>query len=181
MENLKIILKKSGWVSMLESILFAILGIILVCRPEGTVKMITGIIGTIFIVIGFLKIINYFSSNGINDFFNYDLIYGLTSIVIGFVAMFYLNIIASIFRIIIGIWIVYTSFVRINASIQIKRVGSGAWIYSLILALIMFSCGLYVIINSNAIIVSIGIIMIVYAVIDIIENIIFMKNVNEIL
>ena len=181
MENIKIILKKSGWVSILESIVFAILGIILVCRPEGTVKMITGLLGAIFIVIGIFKIINYFSSRGINNFFNYNLIYGLTSIVIGFVAMFYMNIIASIFRIIIGIWIVYTSFVRINASIQIKRVGSGAWIYSLILALIMFSCGLYVIINSNAIIVSIGIIMIVYAVIDIIENIIFMKNVNEIL
>lgn len=181
MENLKRILKKSGWVSTLESMLFAILGIILVCRPEGTVKIITGLIGTIFIVIGILKIINYFSSKGINDFFNYDLIYGLTTIVIGFVAMFYLNIIASIFRIIIGIWIVYTSFVRINASIQIKRVGSGAWLYSLILALIMFACGVYVIINSKAIIVSIGIIMIVYAVIDIIEHIIFMKNVDKIL
>ena len=181
MENLKRILKKSGWVSTLESMLFAILGIILVCRPEGTVKIITGLIGTIFIVIGILKIINYFSSKGINDFFNYDLVYGLTSIVIGFVAIFYLNIIASIFRIIIGIWIVYTSFVRINASIQIKRVGSEVWLYSLILALIMFACGVYVIINSNAIIVSIGIIMIVYAVIDIIEHIIFMKNVDKIL
>ena len=181
MGNLKIILKKSGWASILESIIFAILGIILVCKPEGTVKMITGLIGTIFIVIGLLKIINYFSSKGINDFFNYDLIYGLTSIVIGFVAMFYLNVIASIFRIIIGIWIIYTSFVRMNASIQIKRVRSEAWIYSFILALIMFACGLYIIINSNAIIVSIGIIMLVYAVIDIIENIIFMKNIKDIL
>lgn len=181
MENIKIILKKSGWVSILESIVFAILGIILVCRPEGTVKMITGLLGAIFIVIGIFKIINYFSSRGINNFFNYNLIYGLTSIVIGFVAMFYMNIIASIFRIIIGIWIIYTSFVSINASIQIKRFGSEAWLYSIILALIMFACGLYVIINSNAIIVSIGIIMIVYAVIDIIEHIIFMKNVDEIL
>lgn len=179
MESLKIILKKNSWASILESLVFAILGIILVCRPEGTVKMITGVLGTIFIVIGILKIINYFSSKGVNDFFNYDLIYGLTSIVIGFIAMFYMNIIGSIFRITIGIWIIYTSFVRINASIQIKRVGSEVWIYSLILALIMFSCGLYVVINSNAIIVSIGIIMIVYAVIDIIENIIFMKNVDE--
>lgn len=179
MESLKIILKKNSWASILESLVFAILGIILVCRPEGTVKLITGVLGTIFIVIGILKIINYFSSKGVNDFFNYDLIYGLTSIVIGFIAMFYMNIIGSIFRITIGIWIIYTSFVRINASIQIKRVGSEVWIYSLILALIMFSCGLYVVINSNAIIVSIGIIMIVYAVIDIIENIIFMKNVDE--
>lgn len=179
MENLKIILKKYSWASILESMMFAILGIILVCRPEGTVKMITGVLVTIFIVKGILKIINYFSSKGINDFFNYDLIYGLTSIFIGFVVMFYMNIIGSIFRIIIGIWIIYTSFVRINASIQIKRFGSEAWIYSFILALIMFACGLYVVINSNAIIVSIGIIMIVYTVIDIIENIIFMKNVDK--
>ena len=179
MENLKIILKKYSWISILESMMFAILGIILVCRPEGTVKMITGILGTIFIVKGILKIINYFSSKRINDFFNYDLIYGLTSIFIGFVVMFYMDIIGSIFRIIIGIWIIYTSFVRINESIQIKRFGSEAWIYSIILALIMFACGLYVIINSNAIIVSIGIIMIVYTVIDIIENIIFMKNVDK--
>ena len=54
MENFKIILKKRGWVSTLESMLIAILGIILVCRPEGTIKMITGLIGTIFIVIGIL-------------------------------------------------------------------------------------------------------------------------------
>lgn len=179
MSSLKSILKKSGWTSILESIVFAILGIILVCKPEGTVKMITLILGTVFIVTGICKIINYFSSKGINDLFNYDLIYGLTSIVIGIIAMVYMNIIGSIFRIIIGIWIIYTAFVRINASLQIKRLGSKAWGYSLILALIMFVCGLYIVINSHAIIVSIGIIMIVYAVIDIIENIIFMKNVNE--
>lgn len=181
MESLKKILKKTGWVSILESIIFAILGIILVCRPEGTVKLITTILGTIFIVTGIYKIIVYFASKGTNDFFNYDLIYGLTSIVIGIVAMTYMEVIGSIFRIIIGIWIIYTSFVRINSAIQIKRIGSNAWIYGLILAIIMFACGLYTIINKGAIIVTIGSIMIVYAVIDIIENIIFIKNVNEVL
>jgi len=181
MENLKMILKKSGMASIVESLIFAILGVILVCKPEGTVKMITWVLGTVFIVIGIAKIINYFRVKGNNDFFNYELVYGLTSIVIGFVAMFYMNIIGSIFRIIIGIWILYTSFVRINFAIQIRKMGSGVWFCSFILALIMFICGLYTIINSNAIIVSIGIIMIVYSVIDIIENLIFMKNIKEIL
>ena len=46
--------------------------------------------------------------------------------------------------------------------------------------IIMFICGLYVILNSGAIIVTIGTIMIVYSVIDIIEDVIFMKNVKEI-
>ena len=181
MEYMKMMLKKTGWVSILESIIFAILGIILVCRPEGTIKMITWILGTIFIVIGISKIITYFKSKGKNDFFNYDLVYGLMAIVIGIIAMVYMNIIGTIFRIIIGVWIIYTSFVRINSSIQIKRLGSKVWVYGLILAILMFICGLYVIVNSGAIVVTIGTIMIIYSVIDIIENIIFMKNIKEIL
>jgi len=181
MEYMKKILKKTGWVSILESIIFAILGIILVYRPVGTVKMITWILGTIFIVIGIFKIITYFISKGKNDFFNYDLVYGLMAIVIGIIAMVYMNIIGTIFRIIIGVWIIYTSFVRINSAIQIKRLGSKAWVYGLILAIVMFMCGLYVIANSGAIVVTIGTIMIIYSVIDIIENIIFMKNIKEIL
>lgn len=181
MKYLKEVLKKTGWMSILESVIFTILGIILVCKPEGTVKIISGILGVTFIIIGIYKIINYFMTREKNDFFNYELIYGLTAIVIGIVIMAYMDIIGSIFRIVIGIWIIYTSFVRINSTIQIKKIGNGAWIYSLILSIIMFICGLYVLINSNAIIVTIGAIMIVYSVIDIIENIIFMKNVKELL
>lgn len=181
MEYLRKLLKKSGWISIIESIIFAILGIVLVCKPEGTVKAITYILGTVFILIGIFKIINYFIDRGNDDFYNFDLIYGLTAIVIGIVTMAYMNVIGSIFRIIIGVWIIYTSFVRINTSLQIKRIGSTLWGWSLALAIIMFVCGLYVVINPGTIIVTIGIIMIIYSVIDIIENIIFMKNVNEIL
>ena len=181
MENLKSLFKKTGCVSILESLIFAILGIVLVCKPEGTVKFISGVLGAVFILVGIYKIINYFVTKGENDFFNYDLIYGLTAIVIGIVAMAYMNIIASVFRIIIGVWIIYTSFVRINLAIQIKKIGSKSWIFGLILAILMLIGGLYVIIDANAIIVTIGIIMIVYSVMDIIENIIFMRNINKIL
>lgn len=181
MEYLKEVLKKTGRASIAESIIFAILGVILVCKPVGTVKLITCILGTIFIVIGISKIINYFMAKGSDDFFNFDLIYGLTAIVIGIVTMAYINIIGSVFRIIIGVWIIYTSFVRINTSLQIRKVSGRIWIWSLVLAIIMFLCGLYIVITPGTIVVTIGAIMISYAVIDIIENIIFMKNVNKML
>lgn len=181
MEYLKEILKKSGRASIIESIIFAILGIILVNNPVGTVKVITGILGTIFIVIGIIKIINYFISKGNSDFYNFDLIYGLTAIVIGIVAMAYMNIIGSVFRIIIGVWIIYTSFVSINTSLQLRKIGGTTWIWSLVLAVIMFACGLYTVINPGTIVATIGAIMIIYSVLDIIENVIFMKNVNKIL
>lgn len=181
MEYLKEVLKKSGRASIIESIIFAILGIILVCKPEGTVKVITGVLGTIFIIIGIYKIIRYFISKGNNDFYNFELIYGLTAIVIGIVAMAYMNIIGSVLRIIIGVWIIYTSFVSINTSFQIRKIGGTTWIWSLVLAFIMFACGLYTVITPGTIVVTIGVIMIIYSVLDIIESIIFMKNVNKIL
>lgn len=183
MEYLKKFLKKTGWISILESIIFAILGIILVCKPEGTVKTITGTLGTIFILIGIYKIINYFVTKKDNDFYNFDLVYGLTAIVIGIVTIVYMNIIGSIFRIVIGVWIIYTSFVRMSTALQIKKISNitKVWIIGLILAIIMFICGLYILINPGTIIVTIGIIMIAYSIIDLAENIIFMKNVNKML
>ena len=95
--------------------------------------------------------------------------------------MSYMDIIGSIFRIIVGVWIIYTSFVRVNEAIQLRRLNTKIWIFSLILAVCMFICGLYTIISANAIIVTIGAIMIAYSVLDIIENVIFMKNVDKVL
>lgn len=40
MEYLEKVLKKTGMSSLISSIIFAILGIILIARPEGTIKVI---------------------------------------------------------------------------------------------------------------------------------------------
>lgn len=176
MEYIKEFLKKSSWTSIVESIIFAILGIILIYKPNETVSVISYILGAIFIIAGIYKIINYMQTRGQKDLYNYNLIYGIMAIVIGIVAIVYSSTIGTIFRIIIGIWIIYTAIIRISASIKLKAINSNIWIYSLILSIAMFICGLYIILNSGAIIVTIGVIMIIYSIIDIIENIILIKN-----
>lgn len=179
MEFIKRILKKNGAISILESIIFAIFGLILIWKPVGTVKVISYILGIILIVMGIAKIFSYFSEKGKYDFYNNDLIYGLMACVLGIVIIVCSNTIGSIFRIAIGIWIIYSSFTRMNLAIKLKTVNSKIWIYSLILAIVMFICGLYVTLNSGAVIVTIGVMMVVYSVIDIVENVIFMKNIKE--
>lgn len=180
MEYLEKIFKKTGWISIVESLIFAMLGLILVLNPEGTVNTISSILGIIFIVIGIYKIINYFLAKGKYDFYNYDLIYGLMAIVIGIITMKFSSTIISIFRIMIGIWIIYSSIIRINLSIKLKAIDVSVWVYSLILAILMFICGLYIIMNSGVVIVTIGVAMIIAAIMDIVEDIIFIKNVKEI-
>lgn len=102
------------------------------------------------------------------------------AVVIGIITIAYSETIGTIFRVIIGIWIIYSSLIRINLAMKLKAMDVNAWSYSLLLAVIMFICGLFIAMNSGSVIVTIGIMMIVYSVIDIIEDVIFMKNVKEI-
>lgn len=180
MESIEKIFKKTGWLSILTSIVFAVIGCILIWKPVETVKVISYVLGTVFIIIGIAKTINYFVSKGKYEFFNYDLIFGLMAIVLGIITIFCSDTIGAIFRIIIGIWIVYSSIVRISLSFKLKSMDTKIWIYSLILALLMFICGLYVALNSGSVVMTIGIVVVVYSIIDIIESILFMRNVKDI-
>ena len=181
MEYLKKLLSKSGWLSILESTIFIILGAVLIWNPEGTVKTISYILGIIFIAVGLYKVCNYFVSKGKNDFYNYDIIYGIMAVILGIVTIVYSTTLGSILRIIVGIWIIYSSLIRIGLSIKLKEQGLNVWGYSLVLALFMLGFGLYITLNAGAIITTIGVMLIISSAIDIIEDIIFLKNVKEVL
>ena len=49
MEYIKNLLKKTGWISLVESVIFAIIGLILICNPEQSIQVIYTILGIIFI------------------------------------------------------------------------------------------------------------------------------------
>ena len=50
------ILKKMGWASIVTSIAFAIIGLIMVYNPDTTFKVISYLIGGFFIIFGIIKI-----------------------------------------------------------------------------------------------------------------------------
>lgn len=172
-------LKKSGWISILESVVFAILGIILICKPEETVKFVAIVLGVLFIGVGIYKIINYYMAKGKFDLYNFDFIYGIIAIILGIIVISCSSALGNIFRIMVGVWIIYSSIIRMSFAIKFKNLEVNGWYYSLIFALIMFACGMYITLNSGAIVITIGIMIITYAIIEIIEDIIFMKNIKE--
>ena len=179
MEYFKVLLKKSGITAIIESTVFAILGIVLICQPETVMAIIAYIIGGIFIAVGVIKILNYISEKGKNDLYNYELVYGIMAAVVGLVVIIHHASINQIFGIIIGIWIIYSSVVRFSSALKLKTLNNNIWIYALAIAVIMFICGLYMTLNSGILIVTIGVLMVIYAVMDIVENVILLKNVNS--
>lgn len=179
MEYLEKFLKKTGWSSLLSSVVFAILGIILIVNPEGTVKLISSILGAMFIIVGLYKLVTYFANKEDSNFYDLNLAYGIIAVILGIVTIVYSREIGSIFRILIGIWIIYSAITRMNLSVRLKAIDSKAWVYSLIIALAMFICGLYIIFTANAIIVTIGTIILIYSILDIIESVLFLNNVSK--
>ena len=62
-----------------------------------------------------------------------------------------------------------------------KQLELMAWGYSFILSVVMFLCGLFIILNAGVIIATIGALMIVYSVIDIIDDVICLRNIKDLL
>lgn len=120
--------------------------------------------------------INYIAS-GKTD--RYSLSIGIVAIITGIIIMFCSGIILSVFRIIIAIWIIYSGIMNLQTTIVWKDSKSKLWWMSFILSILMIIAGIYVMANSGAILQTIGMIIIAYAIINIIENIIFMKKIDN--
>lgn len=171
-------LKKSAWSAVAESILIMIFGILLVVWPDITIVVIANILGAIFIVSGIYQIINYFVVKGQNDFFNNSLLSGVVALLIGIAAIVIGEDIANIFRIIIGIWMIYESLVRVNTAIKLHSTGVKVWSYILIIAIMMLALGIFVTFNSGAIIQLIGWMMILTGVIGVVGDAMFIQQIN---
>ena len=182
MEYIGKMLKKTGAISIVESIIFIILGIILIWKADVAIKVISFILGIALVLVGAIKVVQGLQIQKENyETYNYELVFGLMTVIIGIVTMYYGSAIETILRIIIGIWIIYSSLIKLTLSLKMKQLELPAWGYSIILSFVMFLCGLFVILNAGVIIKIIGIIMIIYSVIDIIADIICLKNIRDLL
>lgn len=171
--------KKAGYLSILSSILFLILGILLINNPEQIVQAISYIIGGILIIMGIFRIISYFTSKDAYVFYDFNLIYGSLCAILGILVMVCGKSIVSFFGIIIGIWIILSGISRINLSFKIKDAGVNYWFVSLLISILILIAGIYIIFVPGTILVTLGFILIFYSIMDIIENIIYMINMNK--
>ncbi len=169
-------LKKSGWTDIIISLIFIIFGIMLISRPEAIVSVISILLGAIFIVMGVLKIIDYYS-NGKQD--NYLIAISVVMILIGIIIMFCADIILSAFRILIAIWIIYSGILNLQTTIVWKDYKSRLWLLTLLLSIATIGVGIYILVNSGAIMQTIGIAILVYGIVNIIESFIFIKKVDN--
>lgn len=173
------VLKKTGYTSVITSIVLGILGFIMFIYSKTTLKIITYAIAGLLIFVGFTKVIGYIIDKNKKEYFNYDLIYGVVNAVIGIILITHPGILEGILGITIGIWIIYTGLTRLGLSLKLKEFKTKTWIPMLILSIVILAMGIYIIIAPDLIIATLGSIIFMYSILDLMEGITFLINVKR--
>ena len=175
------IVKKNTIVNLFNSLIFMIIGIILVTNPNGVLNIISYIICGALFLYGAINIFSYFKINDSkNNVSNIILFSGIFSIALGLTIVVFSSVFEALVRIIIGFIIIYNGVVKLKTSLYLKQNNISEWIYMFAISLIVILCGIYIFITSGIIFITIGVITIVYGILDLIQNILYIKNYSKI-
>lgn len=172
-------IKKSAWLAVIESLTIIIMGVLFIAWPDYMVRIISYIFGIFFIIKGAFQIINYFVEKGQNDFFNNELLVGVISVLLGVAAIAVGAEIANVFRVVLGIWLVYESLVRINTAIKLSAAGILVWRYILLIGLGILLLGVFVVFNDVTVVI--GWMMIIAGIIGIFGDVLFMQQIDNLI
>ena len=171
-------IKQSAWISMLESLVLIVLGILLVVWPNVIIKVVAYVVGVFFIVKGGYQIINYFMVKGQNDFYNNNLLVGVISVLAGVAALVIGEGVADIFRIVVGIFLVYEALVRMNTAHKLFAADVPAWKYVMIVSLLIMIIGIFVTFYRGAVLTLIGWMMVISGIVCVFGDALFIQDVN---
>lgn len=166
-------------VSILTSAVLLVIGIFLFIQPDTVIRMISVVLGLLFLVPAITSLVDYFKEKN-----NSSLVIGIITILISLILIINTEFVASILPFILGIYFVVNGINRLMYAVELKKQGFVDFSKSLVLALLIIFVGIVFIINpfkgALAITKIIGIFMIIYSVLDIINTVIVKKGIKDI-
>lgn len=167
--------------SIIASIIFTIIGLCLIIFPDVSLNIMSYVIGGLFLIFGiYLFTINY------NSLILTDMIFfGVMMVLLGVILIVYPKLIAQLIPIVLGIWFITDSIVKIRISLSLKDYDDTPWVLTLVLSIISMLCGVVFILHplasSEVITTFIGALIMIYALSDIIDMFMFKKHINDVI
>ena len=181
-------LKRIFRASVIASILLFGFGLILILNSEGFIKSISTIIGIILLIIGVLPVVDFFRYRRDDAVTGISLISGIFSIVCGLMFLLNENMLMILIPVLIGVWMIINGINKFQFAFKLKDQEEKSWIITFIFSIVIMVCGGYFIINpikgSQIVSQTLGIIICIYAVLDIVDCILikikYDETINEI-
>jgi len=165
--------KKMMLPSIISSIVFLALGIIMFIYPEMTLEIIAKVIGFTIIGIGILGVIQYIR-NKEEASFRFNIIYVTTTLILGALAVYRYDVVSSIIPVVLGIWICFDSFIKLRMAIGIKNMDIPNYKYPLVMSILSLLIGIFLILNpfltATFIVKFVAASIVIYSTLDIIQD-----------
>lgn len=170
--------------SIVMDALFIILGMFLMTNPETSTQVAGILFGIILMVSGLYAIIKFVLNMNSAYIFTFELIYGILNIIAGFLIIGNPFSITNIITVMVGICFIVSAILKLSIALQFKRFNEETWLFNFIIALLTVILGVLLLVNpfSASIVLTTyaGIMIIIYAGMDIVEQLLFRKRANEI-
>ena len=180
MEKIMKSLVKSSYIT---SSILILLGLVLVVKSEETLKVISYLVGGVLITLGIVAFIKFFKNSEKNVPDNFDIIYGIVTIVFGIFVIFNDKLVASIIPFALGAWILFKSAFKVAYGFELKGKNNPIWKTTLITSGISALVGIIILFNpfktASIVFMLIGIALIAYGIMDIISTYQLKKNVAD--
>ena len=164
--------------NLLTAIIFLIVGALMLANPNQVVAIISYICGIVLITYGIYACIkNYYDTKEDSTTSSTFLMIGIICLVAGLLFIFLANVIGIALQYVFGAWILFSGINRLIASLQIDK-NDNNYIIQLVVAALLIIAGLYTILKSNLALSFVGLIMMIYAVLEIV-GFVFNKNNND--
>ena len=132
------------------SILFCVLGVVLLARPETSVPWIGRLLGIGMIVFGFIKLVGYFSKDLFRLAFQYDLAFGVLLIVLGTIVVAHPAGTMRFLSIMLGIPVLADGLFKVQIALDSHSFGIRRWWLVLVFAVVTCAIGAVLIFRSAA-------------------------------
>ena len=170
-------------ISLITSILIFLIGAFLVFYTKISLDIVAYIVAIILLLNGIANIIDDYKQFKIFYFFD-GFTSGLLSIILGIIIIANPDYVSMLIPMIVGLWFIISSTFKLRMALALKDSNNNGWVLTYTLSLLTIMIGLCLIFNpqlaSLTIVKVLGILSMVYSVCDIIDVIIFKKNIKAI-
>lgn len=168
--------------SLISSIIFIIIGGVLITYADSVKTFISIGIGTLLATISVISLVIYFLSRRKEDSIpnKKALILGVVLLVLAIIFIFFSGIVEQFIKFIVGGWILFSGIIRLINTLSMNYKNT-KFIPLLIVAILLIIVGIYTIIGNlfGDILRAVGFIMIIYSIIEIVGYIFYTKDKQE--
>ena len=169
-------------ISIVSSIVIALVGAVLLFMPKLSNKLIGVIMGLLFILYGITTIYKYITRNGAK-LYSLNLLYGIIILLIGVIIVLVPFSVTSFLTICLGLYLIIIGINKVTYGIWFKIGNHSSWLITLVIGIMLIFFGILVLSNpfsSLTITRLVGAFLILASILDITDLILLKKRSDEI-